>query len=145
MAVNTSDAVEFFVSTEGQQYSRGSFYFVYQPERRLEELPTRENSTSVPGKNYAENILIRRILHAVLIRASHNTTVVVEGCNLLNGDAFPIDSCCLGPVIGPAELLRNDTFLCHLGAVELSSVGSYPIQFVSHQFGNISAPNAQCR
>jgi hypothetical protein len=121
MAVDTSEAVEFFVSTEGHQYSQGSFYFVHHPERRLEEVPTLslENSTSAPGKNFAENLLIHRISPAVLVQGSHNTTVFVEGCNLLNGDAFLIDSCCFGPAIGPAELLQNDTFICHLGAVEL--------------------------
>ncbi|KAL7513815.1 hypothetical protein ACHAXN_011176 [Cyclotella atomus] len=136
---DTTQVVEFRVSTDGHHLSRESFFFIYHPAPRVEQCPAETNSTQ--NKNYAESFGVTNISPTMLVRGSPHSTLFVEGRNLLDGDKFPIASCQIGSSNASARMLVNDSDAFRCDFAELPPAGLYPVRVFSQTYGNITAPN----
>lgn len=148
MESDTSYAVKFHVSTEGHQFSQGSFYFIYHPAQILEQaMPKTDTAELSFDNNYPEELTIYEIIPAVLVRGSPYSKLKIDGLNFLTSNGtFPLERCHMGSQEASANLIQNasntgrEEFQCDF--TELPLTGTYPLHFESKQFGNITASNA---
>ena len=135
---DNTQAVKFYVLSEGHHRSDELFHYIYHPTRRLEDNSTSTNSTL--NEHYKERLLIERVTPELLVRGSPHSKLLVEGRNIFLNDTLPIEECRLGTTSVNAQVMENesDIFKCDFND-ELPPLGSYQVTFMSQQFGNIDA------